>query len=127
MYFSGSNALKLVKAGTPIVFYSSSPEKKAIATAKIIETTIDAPDVIARKYQNLGAFNLQEIKAIARRSTGRVMAIRFHWTMPFKNLIPLKQLKQIYEKRDRSFVAPQGLMMMPFDIYLEILKITGVY
>lgn len=127
VYFSGSNALNLVKAGTPIVFYSSAPEKKAIATAKIIEATVDSPDVIARKYQNLGAFDIQEIKATARRNTGRVMAIRFHWTMPFKNLISLKQLRQIYERKGHRFVAPQGPMMMPFDIYLEILKITGVY
>ncbi|PIW86983.1 MAG: hypothetical protein COZ94_07535 [Nitrospirae bacterium CG_4_8_14_3_um_filter_41_47] len=127
VYFSGSNALNLVKAGTPIVFYSSAPEKKAIATAKIIEATVDSPDVIARKYQNLGAFDIQEIKATARRNTGRVMAIRFHWTMPFKNLISLKQLRQIYERKGHRFVAPQCPMMMPFDIYLEILKITGVY
>ncbi|PIV44624.1 MAG: hypothetical protein COS27_01240, partial [Nitrospirae bacterium CG02_land_8_20_14_3_00_41_53] len=74
-----------------------------------------------------GAFDIQEIKATARRNTGRVMAIRFHWTMPFKNLISLKQLRQIYERKGHRFVAPQCPMMMPFDIYLEILKITGVY
>jgi predicted transcriptional regulator len=127
VYFSGSNALNLVKEGSPIVFYSSSPERKAIATAKIIEATVDTPDVIDRKYQNLGSFNLQEIKAIARRGTGRVMAIRFHWTMPFKNLIPLPQLRQIYKKKGCKFTAPQGPMMMPFDVYWEILKITGVF
>lgn len=127
VYFSGSNALNLVKAGTPIVFYCSATEKRVIATAKIIEAVIDSPDVVAKKYQNLGAFDLQEIRAIARRNTGRVMALRFHWTMPFKSPIPLKQLRQIYEKKGYSFVAPQGPTMMPFDVYMEILKITEVY
>ncbi len=126
VYFSGSNALKMAKPGTPIVFYCSSPEKKAIATAKVIEAIIDTPDTVARRYQNLGAFNIKEIETVARRNTGKVMAIRFHWTMAFNHPVSLDQLKQIYRRKSRNFIAPQGPAMMPFDVYLEILKTIGV-
>ena len=67
------------------------------ACSQVDYVIIDTPEVLYKKFQHLGLYNLEQIKSCSKSK--QVMAIKFSHTEQLPNPIELKKIQQCLEKR----------------------------
>ncbi|MCF3173945.1 GNAT family N-acetyltransferase [Streptomyces sioyaensis] len=67
-----------------------------IGCSQLDEVVIDAPDALHSKFEHLGVYGREQVRAIARRdASGRAMALRFSDTEIFPRMVPLRRLNSL--------------------------------
>ncbi|MEU5305670.1 hypothetical protein ACH4YO_30850 [Streptomyces noursei] len=67
-----------------------------IGCSQLDEVVIDVPDALHSKFEHLGVYGREQVRAIARRdASGRAMALRFSDTEIFPRAVPLRRMKSL--------------------------------
>ena len=65
---------------------------------------IDAPDALHSKFEHLGVYGREQVRAIARGdASGRAMALRFSDTEIFPRVVPLRRLKSLAKSLELQY------------------------
>jgi hypothetical protein len=110
VYYKSKNSPKELRQclSGRILWYVSNDDDRGYrevsairACSRLDEVVIGKPKDLYRRFRNLGIYEERNILGIARNNLNKeIMAIRFSDTELFEQIIPLKKIQEILEKKE---------------------------
>jgi predicted nucleic acid-binding protein/GNAT superfamily N-acetyltransferase len=124
----------ILSAPARILWYVSKGKTKLKGTMSIRacsyleEVVIDKPKAVFSRFRRLGVYKWPNIYDIAKHDVNNsIMAFRFSNTELFDNPIDLKQLKKIWNKKNKSTFFPVTPIKTDNEMFLELYRIGKKY
>ena len=112
--------------GSPVLFYVSGGDKGVAGFARIVSCLIAPPEELHFEFGEIGIYELSEVKAHARpagsgKYSGKAMALKFAWWVPFVHQVGLQRLRTEFD-----LSHPQTVTSVPYSTFVSILRAGGV-
>jgi hypothetical protein len=109
VYYCYPRCEEEITARSPILFYVTSPVSACVGEARILQWTIDVPEVLHGLFGDLGVYDVTQIAGHVKTAgshSGMAVALRFSRYIPFHEPVFVTKLRGLlgYPR-----FAPQGL------------------
>jgi hypothetical protein len=123
VYYRAKSHHHMLHAPGRILWYVSGRLGEIAAISHLDEVEIGLPKDLFRKYKRFGILEWREIYSLCKGDIEReIMALKFSRTFPFRNRIPLKEMRAVFGKNGvgESLQAP---LRLPWSVFNKLHKI----
>lgn len=123
IYYRAKSHHRMLVAPGRILWYVSGRIGEIAAISHLDEVDIGFPKDLFKKYKKFGILEWREIYSLCKGDIGReIMALKFSRTFPFRNRIPLKEMRPVFSEYGvgESLQAP---LRLPFSVFEKLYKI----
>ena len=113
----------MLSAPGRILWYVSGSCGEIAAISHLDEVEIGLPKELFKKYKRFGILEWRDIYSLCKGDIEReIMALKFSRTFPFRNRIPLSDIRAVFKEHDvgESLQAP---LLLPESAFQQLFKI----
>ncbi|CDR12710.1 hypothetical protein GCM10022420_014530 [Streptomyces iranensis] len=92
---------------------SDSVNWRAFACSRLDEVLVNEADALYDRFRHLGVFDRAQVRNIALRHEGRVMALRFSDTQLLSRPVPLARLRHLAEAQGHKLSLRSNFRISP--------------